>query len=160
MIIIIFYFMLTQVILGWPSWHLIQVLLWVIFWNYDNNHFLFYVDPPDTWSKFYYGSTTESSFKTMIIIIFILMLTRVNDQPHSWSGPCPGSTLESDFKTMVITTFILTLTRINLGQLDQWLKFCHESTIELSFKTIIMIIYWLFFSDFFNNKMISVTDVL
>jgi len=31
-------------------------------------------------------------FKVMIIIIFIFMSTRVNNQPNPWPNPCLGST--------------------------------------------------------------------
>jgi hypothetical protein len=44
---------------------------------------LTYVNGPNPGPEFDHGSTSELNFKTIIIIIFILMLTRVNGQPNS-----------------------------------------------------------------------------
>jgi hypothetical protein len=55
-------------------------------------------------------STLESDVKTMIIIMFILMLTRVNDQHDLRPDSCLGLTPKLDFKTKIIVICILMLT--------------------------------------------------
>jgi len=95
------------------------------------------------WLGLYPRSTTELGFKTMIITIFVLMLTWINGQPHSWTRSCPRSTPKLDFKTMTITIFIFTLTRVNPThdmRLDQWPSLCLGSSPELSFKSTIITI--------------------
>ena len=47
----------------------------------------------------------------MMIIIFIIVLTRVNDQPQP--ELYPESIPESGFKNIVIIIFIITLTQVN-----------------------------------------------
>jgi hypothetical protein len=56
-------------------------------------------------------SIFEFGFKIMIII-FILTLTRVKDQPESWLKSGPRST-RSSFKIIIIIIFIITLTWVN-----------------------------------------------
>jgi hypothetical protein len=98
---------------------------------------------PDSWPEPCLRLTSESSFKTIIIITFIYILTQVNP---CWPSKLitwvlPRSTPKSDFKTMIINTFILTLNQINLTHdlgLDWWLKFCPRSTPESDFKTMII----------------------
>jgi hypothetical protein len=57
------------------------------FYNYDNNHLYFIlteVDLSDMWYELYPGLTSEAGFKTMIITIFVLTSTWINDQTYSW----------------------------------------------------------------------------
>ena len=74
---------------------------------------LTYINGPNPWPEFDPGSTFELNFKTIIIIIFVFMLTRVNDQPNSWHKHGPNSTTELDFKIMIIIFFIFILTQVN-----------------------------------------------
>jgi hypothetical protein len=104
-----------------------HVDLLVKFKNYDNNHFYSYIYPGQ-WStrpvtRAWPWVNPKSVFKIMIIITFILLLTRVNGQPDPWLEPCPRSILELDFKTMIITTFILMLTQVN-SQPNSWPGLC------------------------------------
>jgi hypothetical protein len=145
---------------GWSSWHETRALPWVDPWSgsysYDNNHFYLcwtgstQVNPSKMRPRPYPGSTFESGFKTMIIIILILMLTRVKGHLHLWPRPCPRLTLESDFKIMIIIIFILMLNRVNWpvtrastndSDLNQWPGLCPRSIPELSFKIMIIIIF-------------------
>jgi hypothetical protein len=70
-------------------------------------------DQPGSWPELSLGSTPKSGFKSMIITIFILILTQVNGQldPSLIFGL--KLILESGFKSMIITIFILALTRVN-----------------------------------------------
>jgi len=150
--------MLTGV--GWSSWNMTRALPRVDPWSgsysYDNNDFYLCwtrstrVDPSKMRSRPYPGSTFESGFKTMIIIILVLMLTRVEGQLHLWPGACPRLTPESGFKTTIIIIFILTLNRVNWpmtrastsdSDLNQWPGLCPGSIPELGFKIMIIIIF-------------------
>jgi hypothetical protein len=98
--------------------------------------FFFRVKPSYLWSRNYPMLTFETSFKIMIIIIFILVLTWVNPGWFLSRWPCLGLTLKLIFKTMIITTFIFMFTWANLG-LSLWSWPCLELTLKLSFKTMI-----------------------
>jgi len=66
---------------------------------------------PHSWLESCTGSTPKLSFKTMIIIIFIITLTQVNQSNdldlNQEPGLCPESTFELGFKTILIIVFIL-----------------------------------------------------
>jgi hypothetical protein len=124
------------------TWTLLWIDPWIKFYNYDKNNFYIYVDPLDTLLSPYLRLTTESSFKIIIIIIFVCTLTWVNNQPHLLLGSCPESIPESGFKTIIIIiTFILMLTLVNSGQSDPWPRLCTRSTCYLGFKIMIIIIF-------------------
>jgi putative effector of murein hydrolase len=114
-----------------------HVDLLVKFKNYDNNHSYSYIHPGQ-WStrpvtRAWPWVNPKSVFKTMIIITFIFLLTRVNFYSYihpggQWSTrpvtrAWPWVNPKSVFKTMIIITFIFLLTRVNFYSyinLGQW----------------------------------------
>jgi len=92
-------------------------------------------------------STLNSGIKTMIIIIFILMLTRALLLVYSRVG----------FKTMIRTTFILFA---NCGQPDSWLGPCSRSNPKLIFKTIIITIFILIYLNWIILELIFLKNIL
>jgi len=93
-----------------------------------------HVNPLDLWPEHCLGSTPESGLQTMIIIIFIYILTL----PTRALGLVYVD-YKLGFKTIIIKTFILTLNWIDPP--DLWPKPYLGLTLELNFKTIIIIIF-------------------
>jgi hypothetical protein len=82
---------------------------------------------------------SQVGIETIIIIIFIFMLTLIKGLLDPWSGFYTRTTLKSDFKTIIIIIFIFIFIRIN-NQPNSWFGACPESTFMSSFKIMIIIV--------------------